>query len=98
MERKNEPVKKKVLGRGLSALLTGTTPSAGAPGAGRDPGFLQIPVEKIREFEAGLYKYADLNDESLKAIAEKKELDETIEAQIKKLLEDYKSTVDYLIK
>ena len=48
MERKNEPVKKKVLGRGLSALLTGTTPTAGAPGAGRDPGFLQIPVEKIR--------------------------------------------------
>ena len=48
MERKNQPVKKKVLGRGLSALLTGTTPSAGAPGAGRDPGFLQIPVEKIR--------------------------------------------------
>ena len=48
MERKNEPVKKKVLGRGLSALLTGTTPSAGAPGTGRDPGFLQIPVEKIR--------------------------------------------------
>ena len=48
MERKNEPVKKKVLGRGLSALLTGTTPSAGAPGSVRDPGFLQIPVEKIR--------------------------------------------------
>ena len=48
MERKNEPVKRKVLGRGLSALLTGTTPSAGAPGAGRDTGFLQIPVGKIR--------------------------------------------------
>ena len=48
MERKNEPVKKKVLGRGLSALLTGTTPSSGAPGAGRDPGFLQIPLENIR--------------------------------------------------
>jgi len=48
MERKNEPVKKKVLGRGLSALLTGTTPSAGVPGPGRDPGFLRIPVEKIR--------------------------------------------------
>lgn len=48
MERKNEPVKKKVLGRGLSALLTSTTPSASAPGAGRDPGFLQIPLEKIR--------------------------------------------------
>jgi ParB family chromosome partitioning protein len=48
MERKNEHVKKKVLGRGLSALLTGTTPSSGAPGAGRDPGFLQVPLEKIR--------------------------------------------------
>jgi ParB family chromosome partitioning protein len=48
MERKNEPVKKKVLGRGLSALLTSTTPSAAAPGGGRDPGFLQIPLEKIR--------------------------------------------------
>jgi len=41
-------VKKKVLGRGLSALLTSTTPSAAGPGAGRDPGFLQIPLEKIR--------------------------------------------------
>jgi len=48
MERKKEPVKKKVLGRGLSALLTSTTPSTAAPGAGRDPGFLQIPLEKIR--------------------------------------------------
>ncbi|MFA5130911.1 MAG: F0F1 ATP synthase subunit alpha [Patescibacteria group bacterium] len=62
-------------------------------------GFMDnVPVEMMREFEAGLYKYADLNDESLKAIAEKKELDETIETQMKKLLEDYKSTVDYLIK
>jgi len=57
-----------------------------------------VPVEKVREFEAGLYKYADLNDAVLKAINEKKELDEAIEAQIKKLLEDYKATVDYLIK
>jgi ParB family chromosome partitioning protein len=48
MERKKEPVKKKVLGRGLSALLTSTTPSVAAPGVGRDPGFLQIPLEKIR--------------------------------------------------
>jgi ParB family chromosome partitioning protein len=48
MERKKEPVKKKVLGRGLSALLTSPPPSAAAPGAGRDPGFLQIPLEKIR--------------------------------------------------
>ena len=48
MERKNEPVKKKVLGRGLSALLTATTPSAPPAGAGRDPGFLQVPLGKIR--------------------------------------------------
>lgn len=44
MERKSDPVKKKVLGRGLSALLTPTT----APGEVRDPGVLEIPLEKIR--------------------------------------------------
>jgi ParB family chromosome partitioning protein len=48
MERKNEPVRKKVLGRGLSALLTGTTPSQAVPGAARDPGFLLLSVGKIR--------------------------------------------------
>jgi len=48
MERKNEPVKKKVLGRGLSALLTGTTPTEGVPGTGHPPGFLLIPMGKIR--------------------------------------------------
>lgn len=37
-------MKKKVLGRGLSALLTPTV----APTEGRDPGFLSIPMEKIR--------------------------------------------------
>jgi ParB family chromosome partitioning protein len=44
MERKSDPLKKKVLGRGLSALLT---PPA-APADGRDPGILLIPLEKIR--------------------------------------------------
>ena len=48
MERKNEPVKKKVLGRGLSALLTATAPPAVSPARAHDPGFLSIPVEKIR--------------------------------------------------
>ncbi|QQG52559.1 MAG: F0F1 ATP synthase subunit alpha [Candidatus Falkowbacteria bacterium] len=57
-----------------------------------------VPVERVREFEAGLYKYADLNDTVLKLIAEKKELDEEIEAGLKKLIGDYKVTVDYLIK
>ncbi|MFA5023747.1 MAG: F0F1 ATP synthase subunit alpha [Patescibacteria group bacterium] len=62
-------------------------------------GFMDnVPVDKVREFEIGLYKYADLNDEALKMITEKKELSEEIENKIKKLIEDYKATVDYLIK
>jgi len=62
-------------------------------------GFMDnVPVERVREFEAGLYKYADLNDEALKLITEKKELDENIETMIKKILEDYKATLDYLLK
>jgi ParB family chromosome partitioning protein len=40
MERKPDPLKKKVLGRGLSALLPGP--------AGREAEFLRIPVDKIR--------------------------------------------------
>lgn len=45
MERKPEPVKKKVLGRGLSALLPGA--------AEREVEFLRIPVSRIR---AGLHQ------------------------------------------
>ncbi len=56
-----------------------------------------VPVEKIRDFEKGLYEYADLNDEVLKLIATKKELDEEIEGKIKSLVGDYKATLDYLI-
>jgi F-type H+-transporting ATPase subunit alpha len=56
-----------------------------------------VPVEKMREFEEGLMKYADLNNEALKAIDDKKELDEAVEKQVKKLIEDYKATLDYLI-
>ncbi len=40
MERKTEPVKKRVLGRGLSALLP--------PAADREVEFLRIPVSRIR--------------------------------------------------
>jgi len=62
-------------------------------------GFLDdVPVEKTREFESALYKYADLNDGVLKLIEEKKELDEEIENKIKQLVNDCKATVDYLIK
>ncbi len=48
MERKNDPVKKKVLGRGLSALLTpsASTPPASPPAGGE--GLFQVPMEKIR--------------------------------------------------
>ncbi|MFZ4648235.1 MAG: F0F1 ATP synthase subunit alpha [Patescibacteria group bacterium] len=56
-----------------------------------------VPVEEIRNFEAGLYKYADTNNEVLKLITEKKELNEEIENKMKALVEDYKSTVDYLL-
>jgi len=62
-------------------------------------GFMDnVPVEKIKEFEAGLYRYADLNDAVLKAIETKKEIDAAIETGLKKLIEDYKATLDYLIK
>jgi len=57
-----------------------------------------VPVERVREFENGLYEYADLNDEVLQLITEKKDLDPEIEEKIKKLLKDYQETLDYLIK
>lgn len=57
-----------------------------------------VPVECVREFESGLYKFADLHDEILKAINTKKELDEALEAQVKTLISDYKITVEYLVR
>jgi F-type H+-transporting ATPase subunit alpha len=62
-------------------------------------GFMDnVPVEKVREFEASLYKYADLNDEVLKLIEKKKDIDEEVDTKLKKLITDFKDTVDYLIK
>jgi len=62
-------------------------------------GFMDnVPVEKVREFEASLYKYADLNDEVLKLIETKKEIDEEVDTKLKKLITDFKDTIDYLIK
>lgn len=57
-----------------------------------------VPVEKVREFEAGLYKYLDINTDASKAILEKKELDEEVEGKIKMVLSNYKETLDYLVK
>jgi F-type H+/Na+-transporting ATPase subunit alpha len=53
-----------------------------------------VAVDDIRNFEAGLYKYADLNDEVLNLINERKELDEEIETKIKNLVSDYKTTIE----
>ena len=60
-------------------------------------GFLDnVPVDRVHDFEIGLMQYADLNDEAIKMIDDKKELNEEIEIKIKKLIEDYKATLDYL--
>jgi F-type H+-transporting ATPase subunit alpha len=56
-----------------------------------------VPVEKIREFEAGLYRFADLNNEVLELIKTKKELDAEIEEKIRSLVSDYGATLDYLV-
>jgi len=56
-----------------------------------------VPVEKVREFESGLYHYMDISSDLSKLILEKKELDAEIEEKIKKVLGDYKETLDYLI-
>lgn len=56
-----------------------------------------VPVEKVRSFEAGLYKYMDLNSDVSNLIVEKKELDAEVEEKIKRVLSNYKETLDYLI-
>ncbi len=56
-----------------------------------------VPVDKVRVFEAGLYKYIDLNSDVSKLIIEKKELDAEIEDKIKTTLSNYKESLDYLI-
>lgn len=56
-----------------------------------------VPVDKVRIFEAGLYKYMDLNSDVSKLIVEKKELDAEVEEKIKRVLTNYKETLDYLI-
>ncbi len=57
-----------------------------------------VPVEQVHNFEVGLYKQADANQEVIKLIAEKKELSAEIEAKVKQLISDYKISLDYLLK
>ncbi|MCU0678974.1 MAG: F0F1 ATP synthase subunit alpha [Planctomycetes bacterium] len=53
-----------------------------------------VPVERIAVFEKGLYEYADNNGETILAeIADKKVLSDELESKMKKLIEDYKSTI-----
>ena len=58
-----------------------------------------VPVDRISEFEAGLYKYANTSGAKiLKEINDKKDLSEKLEAEIKSLINDYKNNLDYLTK
>ena len=58
-----------------------------------------VPVEKIGEFEITLYEYADNNAaEIMKEVKEKQELGDGLEEKLKNLINDFKSTLDYLIK
>lgn len=63
-------------------------------------GFIDdVPVEKITEFEDGLHKYASASGAKiLKEIDKNKDFDEKLEIEMKKLLNDYKNGLEYLIK
>ena len=61
-------------------------------------GFMDdVPVDKVSEFEGGLYKQADIDGDSLALIDQRKELDEEIEGKMKDLLSAYRSGLDYLM-
>jgi len=56
-----------------------------------------VPVDKINKLEEDLYKYAENTGKKiLKEIASRGELDEKLEKNMEKLVNDFKSTVDYL--
>ena len=58
-----------------------------------------VPVERMSDFELGLYKYAAASGAKiLKEIEEKKDLSEKLEAKIKELIRDFKNNLEYLIK
>jgi len=57
-----------------------------------------VPVEKVGEFEKGLFKFADANgDQILKEIVEKGDLSDELAEKMTKLINEYKQTLDYLI-
>ncbi|MCF7795216.1 F0F1 ATP synthase subunit alpha [Patescibacteria group bacterium] len=57
-----------------------------------------VPVEKVSEFEEGLYQYLnDMNKDVLDKIKEVGKLDEEIEKSLVKTINDYKDTLEYLM-
>jgi F-type H+/Na+-transporting ATPase subunit alpha len=53
----------------------------------------KLPVERIADFEKGLYEYIDLkHGEVFAAIREKKTLDDALKATLTKIIETYQST------
>jgi F-type H+-transporting ATPase subunit alpha len=53
-----------------------------------------VAVDKISEFETGLYKYAqNSGSQILKELTEKKDLDEKLEKKIEELIKDFKATL-----
>jgi len=58
-----------------------------------------VPVDKISQFEKGLYHYADTSGAKvLKVLNEKKDFDDKLEGEMKELIDDYKQTLDYIEK
>jgi len=58
-----------------------------------------VPVKKINDFESGLLNYFDNNgDAILKEIRNKGELNEELSGKMTNLVNDYKATLDYLLK
>jgi F-type H+-transporting ATPase subunit alpha len=50
-----------------------------------------LPAEQVREFERELYKYAEtMSAQTLKAIGEKKALDDALKAEMTKLISEFK--------
>jgi F-type H+-transporting ATPase subunit alpha len=60
-------------------------------------GFLtDIPVDKVVRFQTEFIKFMDLNHPEVGAkILEQKKLDDALEAEIKKAIEEFKETVSY---
>ncbi len=58
-----------------------------------------VPVNKIGEFEAGLYKHLDNSGgKTMKELKEKKDFDDKLAGEMRGLIEDYKNTLEYLEK